>query len=108
MSVYYTIFPPPPKHDMNGKFNLCTSVVLLRGAGLVVEERNLLYFTAEQAQHGQWHCCLAHLASPVIFFLHDAGITFTVSRIDVSAPVVAHRLLRGSGSAGERLYRGKK
>lgn len=74
----------------------------------MVEERNLLYFTAEQAQHGQWQCCLAHLASPVIFFLHDAGITFTVSRIDVSAPVVAHRLLRGSGSAGERLYRGKK
>lgn len=93
---------------MNGKFNLCTSVVLLRGAGLVVEERNLLYFTAEQAQHGQWQCCLAHLALPVIFFLHDAGITFTVSRIDVSAPVVARGLLRGSGSAGERLYRGKK
>lgn len=43
--------------------------------------------------------CSSGIAGHFFPALH--GITFTVSRIDVSAPVVAHRLLRGSGSTGE-------
>lgn len=54
------------------------------------------YLAAEQAQHGQWQSCLAHLASPGIVFLHDVGITFTVERIDASAPELACWLLEGA------------
>lgn len=38
MSVYYTVFPPL-KHDMNGKFNFCTSLVRRGGAGLAESDK---------------------------------------------------------------------
>lgn len=38
MSVYYMVFPPL-KHDMNGKFNLCTSPVCRGGAGLAESDK---------------------------------------------------------------------
>lgn len=102
-------YSPPLKHDMNGKLNLCTSAVLLWGAGLAAEEREPALFScragsawavaAQPCSSGIAGNFFSPLCGDHLYCLEDRCICTWVSTLAAS---------KCSVSGGSWLYVGKK